>query len=173
MGIDRHGRFLEYHRCNDIRRLATNARQFDKLIDLGWYRTAKITEEHARHAHQMFRFVVGIADAADVTENGFGAGSRQCFRCRIIAKEGWCGEVDPFVGALRTEDDGYQKLKGVVVNEFRFRQTDMGFEPGKHFVITFLFGHQRGGMLFASKFVIFTLKAPIFFNAGTPLSAYS
>ena len=84
MRVYRHGRLVEHHALNHIRRLSSHPRQFYQLLECARHFAIEIPDQHLCHAHQVLRLVVGIAHASDVLENHFRSGGSQCFGRREI-----------------------------------------------------------------------------------------
>lgn len=142
VGIYRHGCFVEGDRLDDVGRLAPHAGQFQQIFHPLGHLSAEVLHQHAGHSHQVFGLVVGIRHALDVCIDYFGRAGGQRLGGGEVPVEGWRYHVDPLVGALGREDNGYQQLKGIVVMQFGLGHGYVLAEPGQYLFISFFLSHR-------------------------------
>ena len=143
MRVDRHHLALPQHRTQHVGRLAPHARKPLHRLEVGGHLAAELRTEHAGHAGEVLRLVVGVGDAPDVGENLLGGGGGHRLGGGEGGEEGRRGHVDPLVGALRRENHRNEQLEGVFIVEFALGHGHVFREPGDYAVVTLAEGHGR------------------------------
>jgi len=100
---------------DDIGCFAAYAGQLDQFFHCQRHFAAEFRHQHLRHADKVFGFVVGIGNGPDERKEVVEAGPGQVLGVRVPVKDSRGSHIDPFIGALRREDNGYQQLVGAIV----------------------------------------------------------
>ena len=117
MRVNGHIGLVVYYGGDDIGRFAADTREAHEFIDGQGYLAAEIIDQHLGHADQVFRLVVGIRNAADEREQVIEIRFGKAARVRIFFKYSRGGHIDPLIGALRRQDNRYQKLVGAMIQQ--------------------------------------------------------
>ena len=141
VGIDGHHLLLPDHGAHDIGRLASHAGQTLQLLQVARHFAAELLAEHAGHARQVFRLVVGIGDALDVGIDLLGSRGSHSLRCRESLEQGRRSHIDPLVRALGRQDHGHQQLIRRAVRKLALGDGHVLLEPRDHPRITLLQSH--------------------------------
>ena len=145
MGVDGHGREVEYDGGHDVGGFAAHARQALQEFDVGGYLATEVADQHACKTDEVAAFVVGVGDGVDVAEDVLLRGLGHRLGGGVGGEEGGGDEVDPLVGALGGEDHGDEELEGAAVVELRGGVGHRLLEVGNHLVVALLEGHGRVG----------------------------
>ncbi len=101
MRVNSHRRLVKDHRSNHVGGFTPYPRQLHQLLYLARNLAVKVLYQHLRHTHQVFGFVIGVADASYIRKNGFGSCGSQRLGRGVSLKQLWRGKVYPLIGALR------------------------------------------------------------------------
>jgi hypothetical protein len=115
MGIDGHIRLVIDNGSDYIGGFATDAWQTHQFFNGQRYLAAEVMNQHLGHADQVFRFVVGIRDAANKREQVVEMRFSKAGGIRIFIKNSRGCHIDPLIGALRRQDNRHQELVWSVI----------------------------------------------------------
>lgn len=141
VGIDGHVGLLVDDGGDDVGGFAAYAGEFDQFGDGGRYFSIEVFHDHLGHADEVFGFIVRVADATDEGEEVVEGGLAEAGDVGILLEDGGGGHIDPFIGALCGEDNGYQELVGIIVDEFSFCVGCLFFEIVQYECETLFFCH--------------------------------
>ena len=143
MRIDRHHLALPQHSPQHVGRLAPHPRQPLHRIEIGGHLAAEFLAQHPGHPGQILRLVVRIGDTLYIGIDSLRPRFRHLVGRGEALEKGRRGHVDPLVGTLGRQDDGYQQLVGIVVVQFALGHGHVLRKPADDSVVTLSECHSR------------------------------
>lgn len=110
VSVDCHGRPVEYHGEYDISRLAADAGQAHKAVDVVRNLAAIVGDKFFCQAYQRLGLVVGVRTRFYQLEDFFGRSIRQSLGGGKSFEQGRRDDIDTFVGTLCGQDNGNEQL---------------------------------------------------------------
>lgn len=128
VGVDGHGGLVVENGKEDVGGFSSDAGQGLQVVSVVGEDSVVFFDDFLCHGDEVLGFVVGVGNAFDEGKQFVFLGFCEGEEIGIAFKDGGCGLIDAFVGALCGKDDCDGELVFVLVKEFGLGFGDGGFK---------------------------------------------